>query len=301
MRRYFPFLLLLVIIGGCLWAQENATPQRLALRRLVERADTGDAKSLYDLARLLETGYDSIPLDSVRSLALYLASAEKEYPPAMNYIGFRYFTGNGLRKDIDSALYWIRNAAARGDITAAANLGYLLTESEEIPHDEEEAAKWISMAAEAGVNEAQIKLIEIKEEEWKNLPADSALQLGMGYYLGTAPIIGVKLIEISAGQNNPQAIALLGDAYSKGIGVPYDHEKSTNYFYKAAIAGDPSAQFIIAEMLEIFPESLPAGGEETSGFLDDFLSPSFWYEKASQAGVTEAESAYRQLYSYPPQ
>lgn len=301
MRRYFPFLLLLFFIGGGLWAEDRSVAHRLALRQLVDRASDGDAKALYDLARLHETGYDSIPLDSARSMALYLESAEKGYPPAMNYIGFRYFTGNGFEKDIDSALYWIRKAADQGDITAAANLGYLLSESKEIPHDEAEAIRWISIAAEGGVNEAQIKLASLKEKDWQELPADSALQLGMGYYLGKAPIIGVKLIEIAAGENNPRALSLLGDAYSKGIGVPYDHQKSTDYFYKAALAGDPAAQFIIAEMLEIFPEALPSSGEEPSGIIEDLSSPSFWYEKASQAGVDDAESAYRQLYSYPTQ
>lgn len=301
MRRIFPFLMLILFIGGCLLAQEKTERERTALYNLIERADAGDAKAMFDLARLYDMGYDSIPVDSVRSIELYLNSAEKGYAPAMNYVGFRYYSGSGVKKDIDSAFYWIRAAADKGDITAAANLGFLLTESEFFPHDENEARKWITIAAEGGVREAQYKLIEIMDSEWKEISGDSALMMGMKYYLGKAPILGVELIKKAAAQKNHQALAILGDAYSKGIGVPYDHQKSIEYFYLAAQEGNPSAQFIIGEMLEIFPESLPFTEEKDSGALEDLSTPFYWYEKAAENGVTDAESAYRLLYSYPTQ
>lgn len=275
-----------IIFLGCVWAQEPVSPQRLALRQLSEKADAGDAKALYDMARLLETGFDSIPVDSVKSLSLYRLSAEKEFPPAMNYIGFRFYTGDKMPQDIDSALYWIRRAADIGDATAAANLGYLLTESNDIEFNAEEAVKWLTIASKAGVPEAQLKLVDLMKEQWEELPMDSVLYKGEEYYLGRAQIAGVKLLEIASEKGSAKASALLGDAYSKGIGVPYDHQKSTDYFYKAAQSGDPSAQFIIAELLEIFPDAIP--GSE---------SPEYWFEKASEAGISDSETAYRKLYS----
>lgn len=294
MKRILPFLALIFFLAGCIWAQDRETEMRRALRQLVERADSGDAKALYDLAYLHDIGYDSIEKDSLRSTALYLLSAEKGYAPARNFIGFRYYRGETVKRDIDSAFYWIRLAADAGDITAAANLGYLLTETEEAAGNADEAEKWLTMAAEAGVTGAQEKLSDMKAGEWAALTPDSALVAGMRYYLDKAPVMGVRLIEIAGESGNPKALALLGDAYSKGLGVAYDHQKSIEYFYSAARLGDPSAQFIIAELLDIFPDALnylnPQLSEEENAF--------FWYSKAAEAGITDSETAYLRLFSF---
>lgn len=276
------------------WAQETFSPVRKALQELVKRVEIGDAKAMYDLARLHDSGYDSISRDTLRSTALYLASAEKGYAPAMNFIGFRYYKGEGVIQNTDSAIYWIRHAAEKGDITAAANLGYLLTESTLIPHDFEEAEKWLLIASEEGVTEAQIKLAEMMKDKWAALPSDSALKLGKSYYLGKAPVIGVELLEVASHYNDPKALALLGDAYAKGIGVPYNHQKSIDFFYKAAIGGDPSAMFVIAEMLDIFPDAL-----SSDTILRENNNAGYWYEKAASSGVTDSDKAYELLYSLP--
>lgn len=299
MRKNIYLFLFLLIIGGWIWAHDQKSEDRLSLTGLMERAEKGDAKALYEVARLYESGYDSISVDSIKSILYYKLSADKGYAPAMNYLGYKYYLGSGVRRDVDSALYLIRKAAGEGDITAAANLGYLLTESKDFPHDEEEATKWISIAAEGGIMQAQFKMIEIMGNTWKDLSVDSALNLGMKYYLNKAPVMGIKLIQLAADKKTPKALALLGDAYSKGRGVPYDHKKSTEYFYMAACEGDPSAQFIIAEMLEIFPEALQSIEKRNPTNDKDFESPSFWYEKAAQSGVKDAESAYRELLAIP--
>ena len=284
------------MLCGGVWAQDEVKRQRDALQDLIEKAYGGDAKALYDLAYLHDIGYDSIPVDSLRSTLLYLQSAEKGYPPAMNFLGFRYYTGEAINKNIDSAIYWIRKAADSGDITAAANLGYLLTESDEIPHDYIEASKWLTIAVQEGVTDAQLKLLDIKKEEWLNLTPDSALVLGAKYYTGKAPIIGTEILQTASLGGIPKADALLGDAYSKGIGVPYDHQKAIDHFLKAAKGGDPSAQFVIGELLEIFPDALnnQPGMENT-----DMIFPDYWLNKAAENGVTDSESAYQHLITIP--
>ena len=276
------------MLCGVIIAQESQD-YREALKALSLKAEEGDAKALYELGRLHDTGFDTIPVDTARSSALYLLSANKGYAPAQNYIGFRYYNGEGIAQNLDSAIYWIKAAAAQGDITAASNIGYLLLDSPEIPHDTIEALNWLEIAAEGGVRDAQIKLVELRKDYWRTLPADSALVRGMKLYLGRAPLVGVKLLERAAEENNPKALALLGDAYSNGRGIPYDHQKSVEFFYEAALAGNPSAQFIIAELLEFFPDDLP----------DSSTTATFWYEKAAEAGITDSETAYRLLYTIP--
>ncbi|MCH5238654.1 MAG: sel1 repeat family protein [Muribaculaceae bacterium] len=297
MKKLLPVILIVAcIIGAIAGSRESSLDPAThdALRLLVQRAEEGDVKSIFELARLHDSGFDTIHIDTLRSSALYLEAARKGYPPAMNFIGYRYFTGEGIRKDVDSAIYWIRSAALAGDITAAANLGYMLSEGNEVEADQAEALKWITIAAEAGVRDAQLHLLELKKDEWEISGPDSALYVGTRYYLGNAPIIGVKLLETAAKSGNPKAAALLADAYSQGRGVRYDYQKSIDYLFDAAKKGDPSAQFILAELLEIFPDALQSSD-------DNYSSPSFWYEKAAASGISDSEAAYLLLYSLSPE
>ena len=296
MRKILPLLFVGLLAVCAATAEDSPASRHDAVKQLADDARQGDAKALYYLATFHDKGYDTILVDSLRSTALYRLSAEKGYSPAMNYLGFRYFTGEAVRKDIDSAIFWIRKAADMGDITAAANLGYLLADSPEITHDIDEAAKWLTIASEAGVKEAQIRLGEIKEDEWRMLPPDSALNLGLKFYSGNAHILGVKLLEKAANQNNAKALALLGDAYSKGRGLPYDYQKSIEYFYRAAILGDPSAQFIIAELIDFFPDAIPLLDDS---FINqsELSSPQYWYEKAASKGIVDSKTAYDTLFS----
>lgn len=299
MRRGLPFLFALMVLSGVIWAQSERN-YREALHQLSERAEAGDAKAMYDLARLHDMGYDTIPIDSARSSALYILSAQQGYAPAMNYLGFRYYNGDYLSQNVDSALYWIRKAAENGDKTAAANLGYLLTESDILPHNETEAVKWLDIASKAGVPEAQLKLVELMKSEWQKLTPDSAVNLGIKYYTEDAPIVGVALIEQAASDSIPKAFTLLGDAYSKGYGVPYDHQKSVDYFFLGAVNGDPSAQFVLSELLEFFPDTTPSEGiiqslPEFELSPESLYDPQFWSKKAEEAGVNDSESAFNSL------
>lgn len=370
-----------------------ATSERVAVRHVAGLAAKGDPKGLYDLAVLHDMGYDSIPVDSARSTALYRLSAEAGYAPAQNYLGFRYFNGEGVRQDVDSALYWLAKAAGQGDAKAANNLGYLLANSDRVTRDYPQAMKWLGKAADAGVataeslladlyrqglgtqpdtvkaealygkailhglRDAELKLLAMKGHTWEQLPADSALLLGQYHYTHGAPIIGVTLFEnvvspispattqtlspataqtSSGGRENAnteaaneatkaKASALLGDAYSRGIGVPYDHDKSVQYYLRGALLGDPSAQFVIAELIDIFPDAL-ADLYSTPAESDPKCTPTehpdplelpisseiliypalpqltpeqqtadYWYEQAARQGITDAETATLRL------
>lgn len=352
MHRLFPFLILIITVAGTL-ASENVSQQRVAVREVAEKAKSGDPKAIYDLAVIHDIGYDSIPKDSARSTALYRMAALAGYPPAQNYLGFRYFNGECVAQNIDSALFWLAKAAGNGDAKAAGNLGFLLSNSDAVTRDYPQALKWLSIAADSGIptgeamladlyrqglgtpadtakavtlynnaiekglQDAERKLWAMMGEKWMDLPADSLLSIGLYYYTHRAPGIGLNAFEKVASERNPKALALLGDAYSRGVGVAYDHDKSTAYFLEAALLGDPSAQFIIAELLDIFPDALPDSlpngiscslpngipekhtdadhGYNTQICTDSISSARYWYDKASRQGITDAESAFSRL------
>ena len=103
-----------------------------------------------------------------------------------------------------------------------------------------------------------------------------------------------------ADADDAEAQALMGDAYSRAQGVGYDYEKSLLYFLKAALGGNHPAQFVIGELLDIFPDVLsePQATELLRQYgedINDCQSSSFWYGKAAMGGVTNAESASRLL------
>ena len=333
MRRLIPILLMLAVMAGAV-ASGEVTKERAALRELAQRARSGDAKALYDLAVVHDKGFDSISPDSAASTTLYRLSALKGYPPAMNYLGFRYFNGDYVGRDIDSALYWLAKAAGAGDMKAASNLGYLLSHDEAVTRDYPQAVYWLRKSADSGLpvaqslladllrqglgspkdtaaaerlytsaishglQDAELKLLSMKGKDWENLPPDSAVELGRFYYTHRAPIIGVTLFGNAASAGNPDALALLGDAHSRAVGTDYDHDRSLSYFLKAALLGQPSAQFVIGELLDIFPDALSDSVPAAilckfypDTIPDGVFSAPYWYEKAAGAGIADAEAA----------
>lgn len=337
-------LIIAVLIGGIMTA--TVTKQRRAVREVAAKAALGDARALYDLAVLHDMGYDSIQVDSMRSTALYRMAAERGYAPAQNYLGFRYFNGEAVRHDVDSALYWMAKAAGNGDAKAANNLGYLLAYSEKVSRDYPQALYWLSKAADAGLpagmsqladlyrqglgcvpdtlraealysraaatglHDAELKLIAMKGHSWQALAPDSALTLGKYHYSHGAPLVAVTLLETLLPDSIPSAqegarspvvrkektdsdvvaaaMALLGDAYSRGAGVAYDHDRSVAFYREAALRGNPSAEFVIAELLDIFPDAVTFDNPEQN-------TAAYWYDRAGAHGITDASTATTRL------
>lgn len=296
---------------------------RASLKSLEERARSGDPKSLYDLAVIYETGFDSISPDTLLSIDLYRRSADKGYPPAMNYYGFLLYNGveGKLTADRDSAVSLLEKAAGLGDAKAANNLGWLTLQTGDTTRLAE-AAAWFEKAADAGLPTAMAQLADMlrKGEGMKpdTLRAESlylealehglpdagdkllammypvylrmdpveALAKGLRLYNGNAPAAGLTIFEIIV-QKSPdtpshsRALALMGDAYSRGRGTGYDRDKSLSCLLQSAREGYAPAQFILAEFLDFFPDALgPDAG--TAGE---------WHQKATARGVSDSEKA----------
>lgn len=293
--------------------------------------------SFYETALIYETGNDSIAPDAVKSSIFYRLAAENGDLRAQNYLGFRYYNGEGVTQNVDSALYWIRSAAENGDIKAAGNMGYLLSKAPDVKHDYQEALQWLTKAADAGlptsftqlgdlyregkgthpdtlkakelyekaidthIPDAELRLLSMMGYKWKELSPDSALKLGLNYYKRGAAVIGVDLFQNAAKSKIPKAFALLADAYAKGRGVAYDNSKALDYNLQAALLGDPTAAFILAEYLEFYLDGIPADSSLMQEFgdlnIEMINSPGYWYSRAAEKGVTDAEEAFRRLFN----
>lgn len=301
---------------------------------LRQRADSGELKAIYDLAGLYERGYGDIPRDTLAADSLYLYAAEKGYAPAQNYVGFKYYLGNGFPKNLSLALEWIGKAAAQGDAKAYTNLGWLLMEGEGIEHDYTNAAYWLERAVEAGLpvsmaqlgdlyrtgrgveqdtvkarnlyeaslrggfTDAQLQIADMDYRHFLSLTPQEQVKLGKYYRSMGGYSLAITLFDLAAGANLPEALTLMGDAYSRGVGVPYNHNLSLSYFFRGARGGNPSAMFVLAELLDMFPDALTEIESEIEPPLsEDERSAAYWYAEAGALGVENAGQATSRLYS----
>lgn len=274
------------------------TLRTLSLYR--EAADLGYPAAMNHLGFLLMRG-EGVEADVDSGMRLIEKAAIIGDPKAANNLGYFLIEGKYVQQDYEKARFWLEKAAQSGLPTALAQLADMSRQGLGGKADTIRATELYEQAIRGGLHDAEAKLISMNIRRWLQLPTDSAYALGRRYYLGSAPTAGVQLLKmviesekssVASPIPNPQssALALLGDAYSRGVGVPYSHEKSTEYYLLAARAGNPSAQFIIAELLDIFPDALMYLTDS-----EDENNPVYWYVKAAEGGVTTAAEASRLL------
>lgn len=305
---------------------------RKSFKELEKKAENGDPEAQYNLSAVLERGFDSILPDTARSLDMLRRSAGAGYPRACNYLGYLFGRGEILPLRMDSARFWIAKAADAGDALAAHNLGYMLLNDS--AGNDSVAIFYLNKAADAGLPQsltvladlyaegraglrpdtarainlyeraiaadfpdAELRLLNLKGPQWMLLDSEKALSEALRYWALGAPLIAVELARQvgPADAATAKAYALLGNAYSLGRGVPYDHKKANEYFARAAILGNPAAQFILAETLEIFPDALSE--LVPADVFPESLTPESLRECAARAGIHTAQEAIRSITS----
>ena len=77
----------------------------------------------------------------------HLALAEKGYPLAECQVGYFYYDGLGVEKDLSKAVWWTRRAADHGDRDGQCNLAWFYEDAIGVERDLEQAAFWYRKAA----------------------------------------------------------------------------------------------------------------------------------------------------------
>ena len=279
------------------------SPEEQAYQHLLQAVDTGNPQAIWHLARLLETGSDFVAADTVRALALYRQLADSDYAPALNYMGRLIWEGRlGLEQSFEEALPYIVKAAELGDLTAATNLGYIYSNpSPPTLPDYDKALYWLEKAtasgshlpleAMAGIYElrgdtvaavealekaalhgsqsAPFRLLDLNRATYEAMDVDTLMQTALRYYHHGSPLTGLSLMWMAEERPDlPQADqalikAIRAQLTSQGYLLPYDYEASLRLFYEAALLGDPSAQFIVAETLDVTPDAFSELGGDS--------------------------------------
>ena len=239
----------------------------LRISDLKEKADQGDMKSQWKLAKL--------------------------------YI--REVKNDQNERDWDNAVPLLEKLAGQRHRKAEYNLGYYY---DKVIQDKAEAIKWYDLAANQGYAEARYRLAmthmdgfeeeEKGQDEWDKiislftLGADQG-HLGSQFLLATIYINGygnelrnpeldkgIPWLKKAADQRLPLAQNILGSYYQKGEGMPKNMREAIKYYTLAAEQDYSEAQRSLAE---IYKADYKEYGRE-----DDRKKTIFWLTKAAEKG-----------------
>lgn len=126
---------------------------------------------------------------------------------AQNIMGWHYFKGITVPKDMPEALNWFRKSAEMGDASGQFNLGMMYANGYGTAKNHTEAARWFKLAADQGKANAMLNLGQM-------------YLAGRGVEQNTAE--GIRLLKLSAEKGDKNAQANL-DAIArsgKGLATP---------------------------------------------------------------------------------
>jgi hypothetical protein len=88
----------------------------------------------------------------------WLPLAQQGYAKAQASLGWMYYTGKGVKKDLKEAVKWFRLAAEQDHIIAENNLAVMYENGYGVPIDYKKAFIWYKKSAESGYSFAQYNL-----------------------------------------------------------------------------------------------------------------------------------------------
>lgn len=305
MKRLLPLIVAVVAVLQLVASSSHpATADRLVPAAEVERQRYAD--SIAELGYRLYFGDSVLEADPVRAYALIEEAAEMGQVRAVNNLAYLLLHGDSAHRDPARAAALFMLAADDGLPTAMAQLADLYRDGVGVPTDTVKAVELYLRASRAGLGDAQRKLVAMSYPTWQKLSPDSLLRLAQSYYPAPAPYAAVDALCLIIERGDSveidpladpvpaaaTALAVLADAYARGLGVGYDYRESLQTFYHAALLGDPSAQYILAETLDMMPDALAPFGLTQA---DPDTDAQRWYTLAARHGITDATQAYRRL------
>ena len=212
--RYSLLLLPVLVLSAC---------------RNEESAEPATTQAMYDKAQvLLKPNVEHDSSDYAGAMRYLLQAAEGGLLRAQLDLGGIYFAGgHGVAADPQKAYNWFSLAAAQGSREAEVFLGILHYDGSLGKQNKEAALKHWRSAAAAGVAEGQYRLGRLLAQD------DTTREEGLDWLVKASAVV-------------PQAATALGNLYYQ-----YLEETTTAaaWYEKGALAGDPMAQHVFAEML----------------------------------------------------
>lgn len=270
----------------------------LAMQNYRKAADKKQSNAIYRMSLILLGSEKKEEREQAREL---LESAAKKDPAAGRILGEAYLNTLLTEKpDPEKALYWWKNSASLGDVTAQLLLARFYEGQFGFPDNKDikQAYDFYAKAAEKGDVSAMLSLgsrylngekslkNETKGREWLQKAIDAKdytafLVLG-DYELNIKDNPEKAFKNYMSGKEAGQLDCMLrvADCYFEGIGTKKDQAKGSKQLAEAAEAGNPYASYRIAL-------SLMQTKERTE---DDSLKAYGHLLTAANAGVSEAQN-----------
>jgi uncharacterized protein len=198
---------------------------------LLARARNGDREAEWGVADRYADGCKDkrgkviVRRSAAKAARWFRRAAEHGSGPAQNNLGILLGNGNGVRKNVEEALVWLRKTIRAGDLCAVQNIAITYRENGDL----KTAFKWFRRAAEAG-------------------DGDALIQLGIHYYWGKGvrrnPRAAVRRFRSAtkakniSGVGRDDAFFFLGIASCEGRGVPVSILNAKKFFKQANIDSD---------------------------------------------------------------
>ncbi|HEY9789973.1 MAG TPA: SEL1-like repeat protein [Candidatus Obscuribacterales bacterium] len=207
------------------------------------------------------------------SIAELEAAAQNGYVDALWVLGVRYFRGgNGVPRDFKQAAFYFKQAADKGQVQAANDLGFCYQHGAGVDQDYAKAAVLYQKAADAGLPEAQNNLGYLYVQG-KGVPRDDAK--------------AVALFRSSAEAHDSDAQSNLGWMYQNGRGVEKDMDQAMQWYHRASAHGSPAAQYNLGYLYQT-----------GTGVPKSFEKASELYQLAAINGVPGAQSDLGFMYEH---
>lgn len=234
------------------------------------------------------------------SIDWYKKASDLGHPEAASIMGFQYYMGQGVVKDLKKAAEYYKLAAERGSSAGQRHYAICLINGEGVKQDMAEGFNWAYKSAMQGDIKSFTLLgqsyrygvgtdLDNKEAyEWLKMAAEmddplGQLEFGLlyedGIHVQRDPTTAVSWYRKAADQGYALGLKFMGDVYLHGIGVQKDMTKTQIYYTQAAEKGEPEAMRALGQFYAM-------SGEPHY----DLQRAKEWYRKAKDEGDEESSS-----------
>ena len=225
-----------------------------------------------DTPPYISRGRDFFADSNDRDFVELLERAMQNNPVAQNDLGYRYYMGAGVTKNLEKAIYWLTKAAEQGHAGAQSNLGNRYYFGEGVEKSYEKAVYWFNRAAMQGNAIAQY-LLGNRYYLGEGAPKDFSRAL---YWFTKSAELGY-----SEGQNR------LGVLYYNGEGVAKNYNTAFHWYAKAANQGHPNAQ-----------NGLGCCYYYGLGATKNLMTAAYWFSKSAEQGYAVGQNSLGYCFYY---
>ncbi|MBR7069782.1 MAG: sel1 repeat family protein [Oxalobacter sp.] len=141
-------------------------------------------------------------------------------------MGLRYQTGEGVRQNVEKALYWFKKAAKQGNPIGLEEVGTAYYRGDGVARNNQKAIEWWKQAAEKDKSSAMWWLGYIYSRENDGVTIDK--KEACNWFKRSAELGGDQWVN----GNNPSYYELAA-CYERGEGIAKDNAKAIYWFEKA--------------------------------------------------------------------